>query len=264
MTQQTLNWNRIGMVALAVFALAAYAPHAGAQQQKLDAVQGEQNAADKAAAAAQDRIDKIHDETQDMVSQYRQALADADSYRAYSEQLSSQLRAQQEEITSIQKQLTEVEATGRDVWPLMEKMVDTLEQFVALDLPFLKGERERRVKGLKDMLQRADVTISEKYRRILEAYQIEMEYGRTLEAYEGLVGEGESAKKVEFLRVGRVALLYQTPDGRETGYWDVEKKSWVRDSGYRNAVKEGLSVAKKLGAPDILTLPVPAPKEVKS
>jgi hypothetical protein len=251
-------------MALALFALATYAPRAQAQEQKLQAVTAEQAAADKAAAAAQDRIDKIHDETQDMVSQYRQALADADSYKAYSEQLSNQIKAQNEEIASINRQLTEVESTGRDIWPLMQKMVDTLEQFVALDVPFLLDERRARVANLKGMMERADVSISEKYRRIVEAYQIEMEYGRTLDSYEALLGEGQDSKKVELLRVGRVALLYQTPDGRETGYWDRETKQWVRDDDYRSAVREGLRVAKKVGAPDLLTLPVPAPKEVQS
>ena len=78
------------------------------------------------------------------------------------------------------------------------------------------------------MMSRADVTISEKYRRILEAYQVELDYGRTLEAYEGKLGSGDDARTVQFLRVGRVALLYQTLDGKETGYWDARQEELGR------------------------------------
>jgi hypothetical protein len=91
-----------------------------------------------------------------------------------------------------------------------------------------------------------------------------MEYGRTLEAYEGKMGDGDKAKTVEFLRVGRVALLYQTLDGKETGYYDADGKKWVEDDGYNDAVKKGLKVAKKQGAPDLLEVPVHAPVEAKS
>ena len=83
-------------------------------------------------------------------------------------------------------------------------------------------------------MDRADVTISEKYRRIVEAYQVEMDYGRTIEAYEGeLASEGGDPRTVQFLRVGRVTLLYQTLDGRETGYWDADRKAWVVDDRLR-------------------------------
>jgi hypothetical protein len=108
------------------------------------------------------------------------------------------------------------------------------------------------------------VTISEKYRLILEAYQIELEYGRTLEAYEGRVGDGDAAKIVEFVRLGRISLMYQTLDGKETGYWDANAKQWVVDNDYARAVAEARRVAKKDGAPDLLTVPVPAPQEVGS
>ena len=146
----------------------------------------------------------------------------------------------------------------------MQKMLDTLEQFVALDVPFLVEERAKRVANLKDMMTRADVTFSEKYRRIVEAYQVEMEYGRTIEAYEGKLGAGDAARTVQFLRVGRVGLLYQTLDGRETGYWDADKRDWVVDNHYRNAFREGIGVAKKMTAPDLLVVPVRAPKESAS
>jgi hypothetical protein len=134
---------------------------------------------------------------------------------------------------------------------------------VELDLPFLQGERRKRVASLKETLGRADVSISEKYRRIFEAYQIENDYGRTLEAYQGEIA-GADARTVRFLRVGRVTLLYQTLDGEETGYWDAHQKAWVRDDSYRRAVVKGFEVADKVGAPDLITAPIPAPVATQS
>jgi hypothetical protein len=114
------------------------------------------------------------------------------------------------------------------------------------------------------MMPRADVTISEKYRRILEAYQIELEYGRTLEAYQGRLGMGADARTVEFVRLGRVSLMYRTIDGSETGYYDAAKKTWVADASYKHAVETAIRVAKRDGAAELLTVPVPAPQEVRS
>ena len=104
------------------------------------------------------------------------------------------------------------------------------------------------------------MSVSEKYRRIVEAYVVEMEYGRTIEAYEGKLA-GTDERTVQLLRVGRLTLLYQTMDGKETGYWDMDKKAWVVDNHYAHAFREGIHVAKKLGAPDILHAPIQAPKE---
>jgi hypothetical protein len=145
----------------------------------------------------------------------------------------------------------------------MDRMVQTLDQFVKADVPFLQEERANRVKSLVELMGRADVAISEKYRRILEAYQIELDYGRTLEAYQGNLGQGANAKVVQFIRLGRVALMYQTLDSGETGYWDAKRKSWVQDDNYRDAIKRALSVARQEGAPDLLRVPVPAPEAVK-
>jgi len=127
---------------------------------------------------------------QDPAAHYAQAMSDVDSLERYNTQLQEQVRSQQAEIASIERQLTELDTTNREVQPLMQQMVDTLAQFVALDVPFLIEDRTARVQGLKDMMARADVTVSEKYRRILDAYQIELEYGRTLEAYQGRLVTG--------------------------------------------------------------------------
>ena len=234
---------------------------AGAQLQEALAAQVQ---VDKDGAANQKELDQIRERIQDAKVRADQASADADSLERYNNQLEVQVRAQQTDIASIEKQLTEIDTTNREVQPLMQQMVDTLAQFVSLDIPFQLDERQARVQGLKDMMARADVTISEKYRRILEAYQIELEYGRTLGTYQGRLGAGADARTVEFVQLGRVSLMYRTIDGSETGYWDATKKTWVSDAGYKQAVEAAIGVANRSRAAELLTVPVPAPQEVRS
>jgi hypothetical protein len=106
--------------------------------------------------------------------------------------------------------------------------------------------------------------VSEKYRLILEAYQIELDYGRTLDAYEGRLGEGPDARTVEFARLGRVSLMYRTLDGSETGYCDANQNTWVVDNSYAEQIEEAIRVARREGAAELLIVPVPAPQEVRS
>jgi hypothetical protein len=246
---------------VAAFAPAFLAAPAGAQLN--EALQA-QVQVDRAAAQSQTEINQIRERTQDAAGRYAQAMADADSLERYNNQLNEQVQSQETEIASIERQLLDIETTTREVQPLMQQMVNTLDEFVKLDVPFFLDERSTRVQGLKDMMTRADISISEKYRRILEAYQIELEYGRTLDAYEGRLGTGADARTVEFVRLGRVSLMYRTLDGSETGYWDASQKNWVEDESYRESVESAIGVARGEGAPVLLTVPVPAPQEVRS
>jgi hypothetical protein len=210
-----------------------------------------------APAMAQNQAD-------DPGARYAQAVADTESFQRFNRQLEEQVRSQEEEIASIERQLVEIDFTNRAVQPLMQRMVDTLARFVELDLPFLREERAATVQELQNVMGRADVSISEKYRMILEAYQNELEYGQTVQAYNGRLGTGADARTVEFARIGRVTLMYRTLDGAETGYWDADQDMWVVDPRYHDAVEEALRVAKEDGAPELLTVPVPAPQEVRS
>lgn len=223
----------------------------------------EQEAADGAARTTQGRIDSLDDQTQKMLGEYRSAVRETDSLKQYNEQLVKQVQSQRDELGSIQEQLDQIETTNREVYPMMEKMLATLEKFVELDLPFLPSERENRITELKDIMSRADVTTAEKYRRLLEAYSVEMEYGRTIEYYQGALPAVDTEKQVDFLRVGRIALLYQSLDAEETGYWDADNNSWVVDNSFKKAVTQGLRVAKKQAAPDLMAIPVHAPVEAE-
>lgn len=255
--------HRIFLLILAPLALSGslLSPTLVVAQLVDDSVVSAQTGADAAAAASQERVNALVDQTQDSAGRYAQTMAELDSLNRYNEQLQEQVTSQEAEMASIQDQLSEIEVTNREVLPLMERMVDYLERFVAADTPFLLEERRKRVSGLRELMPRADVAISEKYRRILEAYQIELEYGSTLEAYEGVLDDAGNERTVEFVRLGRVSLLYQTLDGSEAGYWNAASQSYVVDNSYQGAITDALAVARQEGAPDLLRVPVPAPQE---
>jgi len=207
-----------------------------------------------AQVESQKRVDTLAEEGRDLANDYRTTLRETEGLKLYLQQLRAQLKSQEEEMAVIRQESSELDRTNIEILPLMQRMLASLEQFVQLDVPFLKEERVARVAKLNEMMPRADVTVSEKYRRIIEAYQIEMEYGRTIEAYRGKLQD----KEVDFLRVGRVGLFFQTPDGAETGYWDRDKKDWSTDGSYAEGVTEGLKVARKQTSPNLLIVPIQA------
>ncbi len=216
-------------------------------------------------AASQQRIDALSDETESLFSRYSSALKQIDAINVYNQQMEELLQSQQVELASLRDQLDRVEIVTRDVTPLMLRMIGALEAFVELDVPFLLEERTGRVNELRKLMSRSDVSNSEKYRRIMEAYQIENEYGRTIEAYRATLKRGGSEVTVDFLRFGRIALVYQTLDENEAGVWDQESRAWreLDSSEYRTAIRQGLRIARKQAAPDLIRLPLPAAAQVQ-
>ncbi len=217
------------------------------------------------SAAIQKNIDALSDQTDELLAKYRTALTQIDSIRIYNHQLRELISSQEEELTSLQDQLDRVEIVGRSVTPLMLRMIDALDATVALDLPYLTKERTQRIADLHKLMTRAAVTNAEKYRVIMEAYQTENEYGRTIEAYRSTLKRGDREIKVDFLRFGRIALVYQTLDGMEAGVWNQTTKTWdPLDASYRSAIRQGLRIARKQAAPDLIRLPLPVPQRGKS
>jgi len=235
-----------------VIALPAYAEPLN------DAINTEQ-AINNSAINSQKTINKLSDKTQKMLEQYRSTSHQTETLITYNKHLKDLLDSQETEKASLEQQLIDIENTQREIIPLILRMLDNLDQFISLDLPFLPEERKQRLTKLKAMMVRADVTHAEKFRRILEAYQIENDYGNTIEAYRADLTLNGGSSSVDFLRLGRVALYYQRFDGSETGYWNKEQKQWqTLSEDYRNAIRNGLRIARKETAPDLLTLPIPA------
>ncbi len=259
--RRLLSLPAIGVLAIAAPALAQEAAQkaADAKSETLDEARSVRREANVEGIQSQERIDKLSDETDSLFARYRTALRENDALAVYNRQMQELIDSQEAEMSSLADQLDRVELVGRSVTPLMLRMIGALDAFVELDVPFLREERTDRILKLRELMSRADISNAEKYRAIMEAYQVENEFGRTIEAYRSALQKDGKEMTVDFLRFGRIALVYQTLDGEESGVWDQKTRSWqLLDDGYRNAIRDGLRIARKQSAPDLIRVPVPA------
>jgi len=240
--------------------IAASAMTAGvAQASELEPVIKKSEKITDSAANSQQKIDKLTEQTQSKFQQYQTVIKETEGLDVYNSQLDKQIQNQLAEMQQLNLDIDQVSVIERQITPLMMRMIDGLAQFVELDVPFLPEERANRIAGLRDMMVAADVAVSEKFRRVLEAYQVEVGYGRSIEAYAGIIDINGQERDVDFLRIGRVALMYQTRDGSIAGRWDADSKSWENlGDEYRMHITKGLRMAKKQLAPDMLVMPIKA------
>jgi hypothetical protein len=247
---------------LSVSVLALFISTTGSAQQAVQEAVDTQREAQAASVEVQERINALDDQTREMLNEYRDTMAQVNDLLAYNQQLERLVATQNVEIADFERQFQEIETTKRQILPLIIRMLEVLEEFVAIDMPFLPEERNLRIEELRKLMERPDVLTSEKYRRVTEAYQIELDYGHTIEAYEGEIEVDGQAKTVAFLRYGRLGLYYMTLDGQTIGHWDTEQDAWVElDAEYRASLDRALRIARKQLPPDLTRLPVPAPED---
>ncbi len=252
------------LVLLSVGGALALAVSAFAEEALDEAIDVRARANDE-ASASQERVESLSDATDDLLTKYQVALRQNESLLTYNRQLDSLILSQEVERASLDEQTDRIELVSREVTPLMLRMIDALAAFVDLDVPFLEEERAERIQDLRKLMHRANVTESEKYRRLMEAYQVENEYGRTIEAYRSTLAKDDKELTVNFLRVGRIALVYQTLDELEAGVWNQDQRRWEPlDSSYRSRIRQGLRIARKQVAPDLILLPLPAARKGES
>ncbi|MFH2066847.1 MAG: DUF3450 domain-containing protein [Pseudomonadota bacterium] len=210
---------------------------------------------------SQEKIDRMDAESVQMFEQYKGIKKEIENYLVYNRQLTDITTSQQEEIRILQNDINQIEATGQQIMPFMQKMIEGLERFIDSDLPFLPDERRTRIQGLSENMKRADLSIATKYRQILEAYQIEMDYGQTIEAYTGNLEN----KQVWFLKVGRIGFYYLALDMKHCGAWNPAARSWISldDVDYTMAVAKAIKIADKQRAPDLFFAAVPPAEDRK-
>lgn len=236
---------------------------AAVAQQQLSRALSTATQSTAAGAAAQARIDRIDDETNSVVGEYRAALQETETVALNVEQQRIFLRSQQNEIDSISSQIARVDEVQDQLLPMMLRMIGNLEDFVNADVPFQMGERQDRIQKLKDLMEDPAQSPSERYRQIINAYQIELSYGNQTTSYsEPLVIDGSEARKVEFLRVGRVTLMYTDTDA-SMHIWSQANKAWEDlPSSYALDISSATRIALEQKTPEVFPAPLPGATKV--
>ena len=254
--RRSVLWCRLLIVCVALLLLPGIAI-----SDKLAQVKQTGEARLSAAQASQKKVDALAAATGDKLEQYRQVLKQNEGLTVYVERLERQIEDQGVRLKDIEASVEQVTVVQRQMPSVIERMVEALDEFIALDLPFYREERERRVQFLRTNLSRSDLTVAEKFRQVMEAYKIENEYGRKISSYQASVEvQPGIEREVTLLQIGRVALLYQATDARSTGVWNRSAQRWEElDPGqYKNAVRQAIRIAQNQAVKDILTVPVVA------
>ena len=228
-------------------------------QQSVDQVLKAEDHRLQLAQESQERINKVVDATRSIEDDYRAINKEIDGLKVYNRLMKAQVDGQEATLQDISLSMDQVDVINRQIFPLMERMIDGLEQSIKLDVPFLMDERTKRIDDLKAIMERSDVSVAEKFRKVLEAYQIENDYGSSGEYYTQSLTLDGATRSYNMLRIGRVALFFQSDDYKITGRWDNDKRQWVIDNSARNEVRKGLRMAKQLIAPELIVVPVHAP-----
>ncbi len=234
----------------------------GVSAASLDGVLGVRSSTTIDSAKSQAVIDQVSGQTHNLLTEYKQVMKIVDGFRAYNTQQRRLIASQKRELVELDESIKNVTVIQRQIGPLIGRMIDNLDKFVELDIPFLISERRERVEFLKETLDRADVSVAEKFNQVMQAYQVENTYGTTIEAYTDVIEIDGQSRQVDVLKWGRVSLVFQTPDGEVTGVWNNQNRQWViLDDDFRTGVRDGLRIARKTQTADLVRLPVPAPGE---
>lgn len=256
-----LNRYKITVKKAAIFGMLATFWIGGASADPVDQSIKLEKQLSAASASSQKKIDRYAETTVELVSDYKNTLRIIESLKIYNNQLENLITSQEAEMVSIQNQMDTIDTTERGVIPLMNEMIASLEAFIELDLPFELDKRTKRVNDLKNNMLRADISNSEKYRKILEAYQTEIAYGESVSSYQDKIELEAGETTVEFMRFGRVLLVFLTLDGQSAGYYNPKTGNYEGlDSEYIRGIELAIKMANKQAAPELIKLPVPTAK----
>lgn len=230
----------------------------------LDDAQSIQNKTNSASAASQKRINKSADASLALHSEIEQLQEEVKNLQVYQAHLTALVVNQNEEMASMDGQIKEIKITRQGLVPLMYQMVDGLKSIIKQDAPIKIQQRQERIAKLESLMTRADVSDAEKYRRILEAYQIEMDYGIKLGLYQGQIQVAGEQRETDILHLGRIALVARSLNGSKYWSWDKKNNMWVDiDGSIKPELDKAYGVAAKQTAPSLITLPVSLIAEVK-
>lgn len=211
----------------------------------------------QASSKSQNKINNIYEQTQELLAEYRNVVDEGEVLKGYNDHVQRMVDDQKANIASLQKQIDYVGTIKQGVVPLMYRMIDTLEKFIQLDVPVNLNPRLERIAGLREIMGNSNVTTSEQFRLVLEAYEIEAGYGTIFDAYQGELDLGGNKITADFVHMGRIALLAESLDMKHAWVWNNDSRSWEElGDEYIKPITDAIRMARKQLPMDLTKLPV--------
>lgn len=249
--------SKKSLIASTIAGAFAFSVSTAAVANKLEDLQAAEATIHKASAKSQKKIDSIYEQTLELLAEYRNVVDQADVLKGYNDHVQRMVDDQKANIASLERQIAGIDKIKQGVVPLMYKMIDTLEQFIELDVPVNLESRKERVAGLRNVMNNSNVTTSEQFRLVLEAYEIEASYGTIFDAYQGELDLGDRSLTVDFVHMGRVALVAQSLDYKQAWVWNNNTRAWEElGEEYFKPITDAIRMARKQLPMDLTKLPV--------
>ncbi|NQZ20457.1 MAG: DUF3450 domain-containing protein [Colwellia sp.] len=211
----------------------------------------------KASKQSQQKISNIYEQTLTLLGDYRITVDEAETLSQYNDHIQLMVDDQLANIKSLEDQIGSIEKTKQGIVPLMYKMIDTLDKFVELDIPVSIVSRKERVKNLRDLLGESDTSVSEQFRMVLEAYEIEANYGTVFAAYQGELDLGDRTITADFVHMGRISLVAQSLDMKNVWVWNNESRGWEElGDEYLKPIKDAIAMARNQLPKNLTKLPI--------
>lgn len=193
----------------------------------------------------------------ELMARYRSLKTNQDYLEKLKLKTERALSSQKARLAEFERKIKESARIREELQSYLESVVTQLEEFIKKDIPFLLKERDARLALIEKTLALPDKAAAEKYRRVMEALQIETEYGRTVEVYQDTIDLNGQSVLMDILRLGRLSLFCQTQDGKVVGHYDQAAGRWVSlSSKYRREINKAVDMARRQRTIDIVRLPV--------
>jgi Protein of unknown function (DUF3450) len=197
------------------------------------------------------------EEKNDLAARYRAAKAQVD----YLEKTKA---FEQNEVSELDKGIAELNRRMIESAKLKDNLEDSLnvvvnhlDNFIKQDIPFLMDERHARIASVRDAIAKPEVSAAEKLRRVLEALQVEANYGNTVDVSQERIKVGNDDVSADVIRVGRVSVFWRSPDGKRVGEYDRASNQWVElDHKYTESINDVRDMVLRLRSTKVITLPL--------
>jgi hypothetical protein len=207
--------------------------------------------------STQKEEEQWRDEQEKLMALYDTLQVEQTQLMTSREELQESIRSAHKRIAEKDNQLADIEQLRNRIEPFLQESVQALNKQLDEDLPFLPEERHQRMARLDELLTDPNVAISEKYRKVMEAWLVEAEYGSTIEVYQQTITLDQNQMLVNILRLGRISLFYQTLDQVHCGFFDVSAGAWQPlPAPYSRSIGAAIDIGTKKKPAELLSLPL--------